>query len=125
MSVEAIKKALEILNQPKSMSMYASQGDMISDLLKDRRLAASTLESLQREIEQSKELDLTFEAEANQMREVSIANRHRAQEAEAEVKRLRAVVERAQLIVSTSIYPSWHETSRTALASTGGEHHAE
>ncbi|WP_223566887.1 hypothetical protein [Agrobacterium tumefaciens] len=84
---------------------------------------ASTLESLQRQVAQNAELDLTFEAEANQMREVSIANRHRAQEAEAEVKRLRAVVERAQLIVSTSTYPNWHETARTALASTGGEHH--
>lgn len=43
----------------------------------------------------------------------------------ADNEKLRGVVERAQSIVSTSIYPSWHDTARTALASTGGEHHAE
>lgn len=43
----------------------------------------------------------------------------------ADNEKLRGVVERAQSIVSTSIYPSWHETARTALASTGGEDHAE
>jgi hypothetical protein len=42
-----------------------------------------------------------------------------------ENEKLRGVVERAQSIVSTSIYPSWHDTARAALASTGGEHHAE
>lgn len=43
----------------------------------------------------------------------------------AENEKLREIVERAQSIVSTSTYPNWHDTARTALARAGEEHHAD
>lgn len=49
----------------------------------------------------------------------------RAEAAEAEVKRLRDLVWRAREISRPSIYPTWHKDANAALASTGGEHHAE
>ncbi|NTA79918.1 hypothetical protein G6L13_05390 [Agrobacterium tumefaciens] len=100
----------------------------------------STLESLQRENEESRELARAFEAEANQLREVSIANRHRAEAAEAGVKRLREELKfygdawcfttnpkRAGLEwkPKEALLDDCGNRARTALASTGGEHHAE
>lgn len=180
-ALEEIKKALEILNQPKSMSMYASQGDMISDLLKDRRLASSTLESLQRDNEElrkgmqttSKRLrgaNAAFERERKHHLENQELNRKleaRAEAAEAEVKRLQAEIDRKSSMPGDHRYwegryrdeaaendrlrgilfkcgsfiadryqegDSEYQVvllvndaicSKPALASTGGEHHAE
>lgn len=39
-----------------------------------------------------------------------------AQAEEYDKKRFREVIERAQSIISTSTYPNWHATARTALA---------
>jgi hypothetical protein len=49
----------------------------------------------------------------------------RAEAAEAEVKRLRDLVWRARDIYRPSVFPTWHKDANEALASTGGEHHAE
>lgn len=123
---------------------------------------ASTLESLQRENERLERerakqwlrarrasasrdtyaaLTKTFEAEANQMREVATANRHRAEAAEAEVKHYRVALIAAKTrmqncrgaiesdqVVDKDVHGSLQNGIRDiqeALASTGGEHHAE
>ncbi|MEJ8308547.1 hypothetical protein [Agrobacterium larrymoorei] len=60
---------LERLKQPKSMSMYASQGDMISDLLIDRSLASAEIDRLKRENEELQKLAdrLKLEAQGHAM----------------------------------------------------------
>lgn len=135
-ALEEIKKALEALRHPKSMSMYTTQNDMISDLMKDRRLAVEALESLQRENEELRQdRDRTarnrdmwkdqverqadslskFREEETRLRETLfkcgsfIADRYQEGDAEYQVV----------LLVNDAI------CSKPALASTGGEHHAE
>lgn len=133
---------------PDARYIAAVNPAAISELL-------STLESLQRENERLERerakqwrrarradasrdtysaLAKTFEAEANQMREVATANRHRAKAAEAEVKRLRGELEFYSCSCSAcDCIPGQEDANsvtcgfraRTALASTGGEHNAE
>lgn len=87
----------------------------------------STLESLQRENEEKSELARAFEAEANQLREVSVANRRRAEAAEAEVKHYRAAL--YEIATNDEYRILTAEEAQTvaqkALANTGGEQHAE
>ncbi|MEJ1174254.1 hypothetical protein WA845_08405 [Agrobacterium sp. CMT1] len=136
MSVEEIKKALAAAEQfivngveLAYIRMPDPQTpDSANDTLPMIRNAQTALEILQRENEELRQrLDIGPCGEDAIDVAESAADHllHRAEAAEAEVKRLRAVVERAQLIVSTSTYPNWHEAARTALASTGGEHNAE
>lgn len=141
-TITAIKKALEELRQPKSMSIYTTQNDMISDLMKDRRLAVEALESLQRENERLN-AELKREAElATHMANDCNDEQARAEIAESEVKRLRELL-KPFADLAPAYDPTeddddvrcWHAEStptlgdlrraRTALASTGGEHHAE
>lgn len=111
------------LKQPKSMSMYASQGDMISDLLIDRSLASAEIDLLQRENAALKIDASNHAADAETVRRERDTERRRAEAAEVEVKRLRDLVWRAREISRPSIYPTWHKDANAALASTGGDHH--
>ncbi|MBA8797876.1 hypothetical protein FHW77_001558 [Agrobacterium sp. RC10-4-1] len=168
MSVNDIKNALEgvtpdLLRYEADAMFAAIQGEqhgdtfhvynwadkphrVLYDAIDLMRKSASTLESLQRENEEKSELARAFEAEANQLREVSVANRRRAEAAEAEVKRYRSALiakepsDRMLLagsLVDWKKYSDKKEAARDvwnvmhrnaggpALASTGGEHHAE
>jgi len=131
-TITAINKAMETLRQPKSMSMFASQGDMLSELLQERKMAASTIESLQRENERLAGLV----RDNGTPRFNAVCERYET--AEAEVKRLRDALKPFADIASSYDPPEddddqkcWHAESTPtigdlrrarALSSTGDTH---
>lgn len=94
-------------------------------------LRLPTLESLQRENEELRQrLDIgPCGEDAIDVAESAADHlRHRAEAAEAEVKRLRGALEgisNPKIVQSFGDPGVLRDAARTALASTGGEHHAE
>lgn len=118
---EKLKAGIKRLSDEEELLAETTDGDMMS------------LVSLAAKLAEAEKLARTYEGEANQLRDVSISNRIRAEEAEAGEKRLREVL---AFYANPDIYkPHPHGlafdrrdlsySARTALASTGGEHHAD
>ncbi|NTE87257.1 hypothetical protein [Agrobacterium rubi] len=122
-TITAIKKALEAADTLQNYTdIDTAEGDNSYAAVKTIEDLASTIESLQRQNEESRELACAFEAEANQLREVSIANRHRAETAEAEVKRYREALHIISAGHACPIALANNALRPTALSSTGDTH---
>ncbi|MGV1787321.1 MULTISPECIES: hypothetical protein [Agrobacterium] len=118
---DMLKAGIKRLSDEEELLAETTDGDMMS------------LVSLAAKLAEAEQLARTYEGEANQLRDVSISNRIRAEEAEAGEKKLREVL---AFYANPEIYkphphgPAFDRrdlsySARTALASTGGEHHAE
>ena len=113
---DMLKAGIKRLSDEEELLAETTDGDMMS------------LVSLAAKLAEAEQLARTYEGEANQLRDVSISNRIRAEEAEAGEKKLRKTLE---FYANPEIYKphphgpafdrrdlSYHAV--TALASTGG-----